>query len=238
MNKKRLRTSITGIAISLALLSSTTLALAKPSLGLQEPAQQPHLTSLEYISAAKTLSLTVPTNAAPVAEMDKAELQKQAIAALTQKPEIINEARKKVQPIAVTHTNTAESPKLQNTASTQINILEVSPGKTIQYKRLIPVIATAYTAAAEENGPWGALDYFGNPLKTGTIAVDPNVIPLGSTVYITGYKYNGLPAQGMIAKATDTGSAIKGKRVDIFVPDSRRDASVFGKQDVKVYIIK
>jgi 3D (Asp-Asp-Asp) domain-containing protein len=257
MNKNRLRTSITGIAISLSLLSGTSLAIAKPSLDLQEPTPQPHSTSIEYMNIAKTLSLNAnrftfapltpdvkkteqkqPTHAAPVAEPNKVDLQKKAIAVPMQKPQIKNEALKKVQPVAEAHTNAAASPILKHSASAQIHTLEVSPGKTMQYKRLIPVIATAYTAAAEENGIWGAFDYFGNPLKTGTIAVDPTVIPLGSTVYITGYQYNGLPAKGMIAKATDMGSAIKGKRIDIFVPASRADASEFGMQDVKVYIIK
>jgi 3D (Asp-Asp-Asp) domain-containing protein len=72
-------------------------------------------------------------------------------------------------------------------------------------------------------------------LKLGTIAVDPSVIPLGSTVYIKGYKHSGLPAQGMIAKATDTGGAIKGARVDIFIPG---DARSFGMQNVEIYILK
>jgi 3D (Asp-Asp-Asp) domain-containing protein len=174
-------------------------------------------------------AIAAPINSVPL---------KKTIAAPTQKPEIKHETKQKAQPIAAAPANAPKQPKLQHNTSTQTHTLEISPGKTVQYTRLIPVKATAYTAAAEENGAWGAFDYFGNPLKTGTVAVDPNVIPLGSTVYITGYQYNDLPAKGMIAKATDTGSAIKGKRVDIFVPSSRGDASEFGMQDVKVYIIK
>lgn len=41
-----------------------------------------------------------------------------------------------------------------------------------------------------------------------SIAVDPSVIPLGSTVYIDGYGE---------FKAHDTGSAIKGNRIDVCV---------------------
>jgi 3D (Asp-Asp-Asp) domain-containing protein len=123
-------------------------------------------------------------------------------------------------------------------STTNEHSLEISSGNTIKYSRLIPVKATAYTAAAEENGSWGAYDYYGNPLKLGTIAVDPDIIPMGSTVFITGYAFDGLPAKGMIAKATDMGGRIKGKRVDIFVPSSKADASKFGMQDVKIYIIK
>jgi 3D (Asp-Asp-Asp) domain-containing protein len=42
----------------------------------------------------------------------------------------------------------------------------------------------------------------------GTVAVDPRVIPLGSTVYIQGLG---------VFKAEDTGGAIYGRRVDVFV---------------------
>lgn len=105
------------------------------------------------------------------------------------------------------------------------------------YKAVIRMTATAYTAAAEENGQWGPVDYFGNPLTLGTVAVDPGVIPLGSKLFITGYHYDGLPQGGMYAVASDIGGAIKGERIDIFVPDSRTKALQFGMQQVTVYIL-
>jgi|HigsolmetaAR203D_1030402.scaffolds.fasta_scaffold00731_8 3D (Asp-Asp-Asp) domain-containing protein len=105
------------------------------------------------------------------------------------------------------------------------------------YKQMFQAKATAYTAAAEENGIWGAVDYFGNPLSIGTVAVDPDVIPLGSKLFITGYDYDGLPKGGMYAIATDTGGAIRGARIDIFVPDSRAEALKFGIQSVTVYVL-
>lgn len=49
------------------------------------------------------------------------------------------------------------------------------------------VKATAYSADPSENGGWGAVDYFGNDLELGTIAVDPSVIPLGTKVLVTGH---------------------------------------------------
>lgn len=110
-------------------------------------------------------------------------------------------------------------------------------GTTHAYKRELAVKATAYTAAASENGKWGAVDYFGNKLKVGTIAVDPKTIPLGTKLYVTGYDYSGLPKGGMLATATDMGGAIKGHRIDIFVPGTTQQAQKFGFQDVKVYIL-
>lgn len=111
-------------------------------------------------------------------------------------------------------------------------------GQILSYSKVIDSKATAYSASAEENGKWGAVDYFGNPLKLGTIAVDPKVIPFGTKVYVTGYDFEGLPADGFVAKATDTGGAIKGSRIDIFVPGSRSFVSAFGFQNVKVYILE
>ena len=60
-----------------------------------------------------------------------------------------------------------------------------------------------------------------------TIAVDPKVIPLGSKVVINGETYT----------AEDTGGAIKGKKVDIFV-SSEKEARKFGVRKLKVYLVK
>lgn len=105
------------------------------------------------------------------------------------------------------------------------------------FKKVISAKATAYTASPEENGGYASLDYMGNKLKLGTIAVDPSVIPLGSKVYIEGYNYDGLPAGGMYATATDIGGAIKGNHVDIFLPESPAKASNFGVQSVKISLL-
>lgn len=106
-----------------------------------------------------------------------------------------------------------------------------------KFAKIIEAKATAYTAAASENGGWAGKDYFGNPLKLGTIAVDPDMIPLGSKVYIEGYSHNGLPEGGMYAVASDIGGSIQGNRVDIFVPQSQSEARRFGVQQVKIYVL-
>jgi 3D (Asp-Asp-Asp) domain-containing protein len=111
-------------------------------------------------------------------------------------------------------------------------------GKTFNYSKIVDVKATAYSAAGDENGKWGAVDYFGNPLKLGTIAVDPSVIPLGTKVLVTGYSHPGLPDQSFVAMARDKGSAITGKRIDIFIPGSKNFVNDFGFQNVKLYVIK
>ena len=122
-------------------------------------------------------------------------------------------------------------------AAQQGQSITTMAGETLTFSKVLNVTATAYSDAPEENG-WGAVDYFGNPLKLGTIAVDPKIIPFGTSVCITGYDFSGLPQGGMVAKATDSGSAIKGNRIDIFVPGAPSFVNKFGLQNVKVYVLK
>lgn len=60
----------------------------------------------------------------------------------------------------------------------------------------------------------------------GTVAVDPSVIPLGSTVYI--------PQYGQ-AVAADTGGAIVGNRIDLCM-ESYSECYAFGRQNVQVFV--
>ncbi len=62
----------------------------------------------------------------------------------------------------------------------------------------------------------------------GLVAVDPSVIPLGSRLYIEGYGY---------ATAADTGGAIKGNRIDVFMEQKQQCLS-WGRRTVKVYILE
>ncbi|MDP7989008.1 cell wall-binding protein EntB [Bacillus sp. MHSD_36] len=104
----------------------------------------------------------------------------------------------------------------------------------IQYsKRELTVVATAYTADPSENGTYGGrvLTAMGHDLTANPnmriIAVDPKVIPLGSKVWVEGYGE---------AIAGDTGSAIKGNRIDVLM-GSKSKAMNWGRQTVKVKIL-
>lgn len=61
----------------------------------------------------------------------------------------------------------------------------------------------------------------------GMVAVDPNVIPMGSRLYIEGYGY---------ARAADTGGAIRGNTVDLFM-ESYSQCINWGRRNVKVYVL-
>ncbi|WP_282062043.1 LysM peptidoglycan-binding and 3D domain-containing protein [Bacillus pumilus] len=90
------------------------------------------------------------------------------------------------------------------------------------------VTATAYTA--NDGGISGitatGVNLNKNP-NAKVIAVDPNVIPLGSKVYVEGYGE---------AIAADTGGAIKGNKIDVHVP-SKSQAKNWGVKSVKVKVL-
>jgi 3D (Asp-Asp-Asp) domain-containing protein len=63
-----------------------------------------------------------------------------------------------------------------------------------------------------------------------TVAVDPSIIPLGSYIYIEGLGY---------FVAQDTGGLVKGKVIDVYVPDHQTGVDLGGKlTGVPVYIMK
>jgi 3D (Asp-Asp-Asp) domain-containing protein len=239
MKQSNFRKCVISLTISVSLLPGSALATAKAndwhSVPLQLHMQQAN-NLMTLVQPPKAEAKTVPVKPAALKDTIKATSQ-------TAKKSVAKPVQAKLSAPVERLLKTEVAAKRQystttNSTNTKEHTLETPSGKTIKYSRLIPVKATAYTASAEENGLWGAFDFFGNPLELGTIAVDPDVIPMGSIVYVTGYSFNGLPVNGMIAKATDQGSSIRGKRVDIFIPTSRADASNFGMQDVKIYIIK
>lgn len=77
-----------------------------------------------------------------------------------------------------------------------------------------PVISKGYITI-------GGIDVF-------TVAADPNVLKMGSVIYIVGWGF------GIV---TDTGPAIKGMEIDICFT-TMDEAMRFGKQDVKVYLLR
>lgn len=97
------------------------------------------------------------------------------------------------------------------------------------YKQVITMKASAYTYG-NDGGNRTAL---GEKTRRGIVAVDPSVIPLGTKLYIE--STDGQYIYGE-AVAGDTGSAIKGYKIDLFV-ESARECRQFGRRNVNVYII-
>lgn len=117
-------------------------------------------------------------------------------------------------------------------------LLVTSRGDTRRYKDVIVMEASAYTAGYASTGkspgdPYYGITRSGTQVRPGVVAVDPKVIPLGSKLYIESMDRT---ASYGLASAEDTGSAIKGNKVDLFF-ESREAALRFGRRKVKVYIL-
>lgn len=88
---------------------------------------------------------------------------------------------------------------------------------------------THYCPCAICNGNTHRITASGAPLTGGvSIAVDPSVIPMGQKVYIEGYGER---------VAQDTGGAIRGNHIDMFVDVDHNTCEAMGKVYCKVYLI-
>jgi len=86
-------------------------------------------------------------------------------------------------------------------------------------------IATGYSADDPAQGT-SSITATGSEVKEGIVAVDPEVIPLGTEIEIKGL--------GKFV-AEDTGGKIKGNRIDIFF-ESKQEAKAFGRKGVWVKV--
>ena len=100
----------------------------------------------------------------------------------------------------------------------------LTPEGYVRYKKKIYGEATAYTWGGGASGHTS----IGLWPKRGIVAVDPRVIPYYTKLYIPGY--------GM-AIAGDTGGAIVGTRIDLFM-DSLSECYQWGRRDVEIYILE
>lgn len=104
---------------------------------------------------------------------------------------------------------------------------------TSSYSNVITCRATAYDGSYATLGKSSPKTALGTVPSYGTVAVDPKVIPLGTKLYIA--SADGSYIYGYCT-ASDTGGAIKGNRVDLFM-NSRSDALNFGSRQVNVFIL-
>ena len=106
------------------------------------------------------------------------------------------------------------------TYNTNMKVIGIKTNNKYQGQRLT-VNATAYY-----NDP---ITYTGTVPKVGrTIAVDPAVIPLGSRVYI--------PQFNKVFIAEDTGSAIKGNKIDIYM-NTYNECMNWGIRQIDIIIL-
>lgn len=128
-------------------------------------------------------------------------------------------ASKLVRPAApqVVAVGTARVPRIF-AASSRLDVPAPTEGRRLR------VVTTAYSRFDAGCNEWTAT---GARATLGVVAVDPDVIPLGTRLYIPGYGY---------AVAADTGGAIRGNRVDLCF-DTRAECIAWGRRTVEIIIL-
>ncbi|BBH21610.1 hypothetical protein Back11_29550 [Paenibacillus baekrokdamisoli] len=119
----------------------------------------------------------------------------------------------------------------------QQQLANVTMNSSVKTLKHIEVIATGYTAGIESTGkspghPQYGITYSGVKVRrasVSTIAADPKVFPIGTVLFIPGYGY------GVVA---DTGSAIKGRKIDLYFKTRKQVYKQWGKRTVVVHVIK
>ena len=109
------------------------------------------------------------------------------------------------------------------------SMLDLGNGAPTEYSRVLDCKFYAYSAAEPGMSSNTAT---GQPAMVGYVAVDPNIIPLYSKLYIVldnGFVYG-------YCYAMDTGGAIKGNTIDLFLP-SVPDTYCLGIKTGTVYVI-
>jgi 3D (Asp-Asp-Asp) domain-containing protein len=100
------------------------------------------------------------------------------------------------------------------------------------YFRRVRMEATAYTAGycctgKHPDDPWYGITASGRRVEHGIVAVDRNVIPLGTRLYVENYGF---------AIAADVGGAIRGYKIDLYMTNLE-DALRFGRRHIYVWIL-
>lgn len=183
---------------------------------------------------------------------DKLNAEKEAVFAIIEE----NEKTLISKPLSIANSSTASASELQSaidTLNSYIPLLNSSTTINMAKEGIInaeariselntPTVPTTSTevGTAIKTLTMESTAYYGhgitasglkpvrNPDGISTIAVDPDVIPLGTKVYVSGYG---------IAIAADTGGAIKGNIIDVFF-NTHEECVSWGRKQVTVQILE
>jgi 3D (Asp-Asp-Asp) domain-containing protein len=119
--------------------------------------------------------------------------------------------------------------EMDATAATSVTIVNSTKDSPAAVATTKPLTAPqAYTAFSYSLCCRGSS---GLGVRRGTIAADPRVLPYGTRVYLTGGgSYDG---EYLV---TDAGTAIKGNKIDVWVP-TIHEARRFGRRNVKLTVL-
>lgn len=152
-------------------------------------------------------------------------------------------AAKKDSTVTFTQGNTADGvpfaaiPTMaqSNTVTTTTGNTAVTAYGTFTFSKIINAKATAYEGSSASNGKWAGKTATGRIPEFGVVAVDPDVIPLNSRLYIESSDGGKSWIYGF-AVAGDTGGAIKGNKIDLCY-NTLDQCYQFGRRDAVVYVL-
>ncbi len=118
-------------------------------------------------------------------------------------------------------------------------LLVTKQGKPYRCSSIITMKASAYDLSFESCGkypdhPLYGITRSGTHARPGVVAVDPRVVKLGSKLFVESLDRT---QDYGFASAEDTGGAIKGHRIDLFIGNNR-EAYRYGMRYVKVYVLE
>ena len=110
-------------------------------------------------------------------------------------------------------------------------VIVTADGQVLHYDRVLQIVCTAYTKTDAGCNDWTAT---GTLARVGAVAVDPDVIPYGTQMFIVAN--DGSYVYGY-ASAEDCGGAIQGNRIDLYY-DTTAECFQFGVRNCSVYILE
>jgi 3D (Asp-Asp-Asp) domain-containing protein len=139
---------------------------------------------------------------------------------------------------AVAQTNNVDNTLIDTFNTTAIDTSTVT-GDDDDDKKLVKKTGMSSAAGmGATKGAFSASAYcfsgrtsMGHGVRRGLVAADPRVLPMGSRIFVNAGAWSGMYL------VSDTGGAIKGRRLDIWVP-SCAEAKRFGRRSVQVYAVK
>lgn len=124
----------------------------------------------------------------------------------------------------------------QNNMQTSVNgNTAVTAYGTFTFSKVLTCNATAYEGSSASNGKWAGKTATGRVPEYGIVAVDPDVIPLNSKLYIESADGGKSWIYGF-AIAGDTGGAIKGNKIDLCY-NTLEQCYQFGRRNAVVYVL-
>lgn len=170
-------------------------------------------------AATTRLEQATARRAATVSSLRREEaVTAQRLAALQARAQAAQRASAKLAASASSTPATASSEEATGAEPTASAASASSTAATSSGDRTLVVDAVAYHLPGNTAS--------GLPVGMGVIAVDPSVIPLGTRVFVPGYG---------AAVAADTGTAIKGNIIDLWMPSTAR-ARAWGRRTVTITV--